>query len=48
MIFGKRAFFGYTTAPSGETWWFANPPRKTPLDRETLAAMDTEASRSCR
>lgn len=43
MIFGKRAFFGYTTAPSGETWWFANPPRKTPFDRATLAAMDSAA-----
>ena len=26
MIFGKRAFFGYTATPVGETWWFANPP----------------------
>ncbi|WP_431893623.1 FAD-dependent monooxygenase [Nonomuraea sp. bgisy101] len=28
MIFGKRAFFGYTVAASGETWWFANLPRE--------------------
>ncbi|MFI7707284.1 FAD-dependent oxidoreductase [Nonomuraea sp. NPDC049480] len=28
MIFGKRAFFGYTVAESGETWWFANLPRR--------------------
>ncbi|WP_043615132.1 FAD-dependent oxidoreductase [Nonomuraea candida] len=28
MIFGKRAFFGYTVAASGETWWFANLPRR--------------------
>lgn len=27
MLFGKRAFFGYTVSPSGEVWWFANPPR---------------------
>ncbi len=27
MIFGKRAFFGYVLAPSGEVWWFANIPR---------------------
>ncbi|MFI6814125.1 FAD-dependent monooxygenase [Nonomuraea sp. NPDC050328] len=27
MIFGKRAFFGYTVAQSGDTWWFANLPR---------------------
>ncbi|MFI6297943.1 FAD-dependent monooxygenase [Nonomuraea sp. NPDC050790] len=28
MIFGKQAFFGYTVAASGETWWFANLPRE--------------------
>lgn len=28
MIFGKRAFFGYVLAPSGEVWWFANIPRR--------------------
>ena len=28
MIFGKRAFFGYATAPDGEVWWFANLPRR--------------------
>ncbi|WP_336212446.1 FAD-dependent oxidoreductase [Nonomuraea sp. LPB2021202275-12-8] len=28
MVFGKRAFFGYTVAESGETWWFANLPRE--------------------
>ena len=28
MIFGKRAFFGYATAPGGEVWWFANLPRR--------------------
>jgi 2-polyprenyl-6-methoxyphenol hydroxylase-like FAD-dependent oxidoreductase len=27
MIFGKRAFFGYATDPSGGTVWFANVPR---------------------
>lgn len=26
MIFGRRAFFGYTVAPGGEVWWFANVP----------------------
>lgn len=43
MVFGKRAFFGYTTAPDGETWWFANPPRKRPIERDELARMDTAA-----
>lgn len=27
MVFGKRAFFGYTVTGDGETWWFANLPR---------------------
>ncbi|MEU5265488.1 NAD(P)/FAD-dependent oxidoreductase [Amycolatopsis sp. NPDC021455] len=27
MIYGKRVFFAYTTAPDGETWWFVNLPR---------------------
>ncbi|MGR6913559.1 FAD-dependent oxidoreductase [[Actinomadura] parvosata] len=26
MVFGKRAFFGWTVANSGATWWFANLP----------------------
>ena len=26
MVFGKRGFFGYTVAPDGEVWWFANLP----------------------
>ena len=26
MIHGKRAFFGYTTSPDGETYWFARLP----------------------
>ena len=29
MVFGKRAFFAYILAPSGEVWWFANIPAKT-------------------
>lgn len=28
MVFGKRAFFGYTVSESGDTWWFANLPRR--------------------
>ncbi|MCA9716207.1 MAG: FAD-dependent monooxygenase [Myxococcales bacterium] len=30
MIFGDRAFFGYVVHPSGEVWWFANPPTPVP------------------
>jgi 2-polyprenyl-6-methoxyphenol hydroxylase-like FAD-dependent oxidoreductase len=38
MIFGRRAFFGYTVSPSGEVWWFANPPSLRELTRDELAA----------
>jgi FAD-dependent urate hydroxylase len=36
MIFGRRCFFGYTISPSGEIWWFGNPPSKQPLPPEEL------------
>jgi FAD-dependent urate hydroxylase len=39
MIFGKRAFFGYATAPDGEVWWFANVPRRDEPARDELRAM---------
>ena len=42
MIFGKRAFFGYAVHPSGEIWWFANPPRAEEPTRSELAAITTE------
>jgi FAD-dependent urate hydroxylase len=42
MVFGKRAFFGYTVSPSGEIWWFANPPSARELTRDELAATTTE------
>jgi FAD-dependent urate hydroxylase len=42
MIFGKRAFFGYAVHPSGEVWWFANPPSAEEPTRAELAAMGTE------
>jgi FAD-dependent urate hydroxylase len=32
MAFGRRAFFGWATAPDGSVWWFANPPRRTPVE----------------
>jgi 2-polyprenyl-6-methoxyphenol hydroxylase-like FAD-dependent oxidoreductase len=28
MVFGRRAFFGYTAAPSGEVYWFSNIPQR--------------------
>lgn len=41
MIFGARAFFGYVVAPSGEVWWFANPPTPHPpgCDARWLASL---------
>jgi len=32
MAFGRRAFFGWATAPDGSVWWFANPPAKRPVE----------------
>jgi FAD-dependent urate hydroxylase len=42
MVFGKRAFFGYAVHPTGEVWWFANPPRQDEPSRAELAAIGTE------
>jgi FAD-dependent urate hydroxylase len=42
MVWGRRAFFGYTVSPSGEIWWFANPPSARELTRAELAATTTE------
>src|SRR5215204_5499279 len=42
MVFGKRAFFGYAIHPSGEVWWFANPPRPDEPSRAELAAISSE------
>ena len=42
MVFGRRAFFGYALHPSGEVWWFANPPRAEEPSGADLAAISTE------
>ena len=42
MVFGGRAFFGYAVHPSGEVWWFANPPWPDEPSRAELAAISTE------
>jgi FAD-dependent urate hydroxylase len=46
MVFGKRAFFGYAAHPSGEIWWFANPPRVDEPTGAELAAIGTEQWRA--
>lgn len=43
MIFGRRCFFGYAVSPSGEIWWFANPPSKRALSRGELSSLSSEA-----
>ena len=41
MIFGRRAFSGYLVTPAGQTWWFANPPRRDePADGQLAAVSD--------
>ena len=42
MVFGKRAFFGYAVHPSGDVWWFSNPPRADEPTGAELAAIGTE------
>jgi len=44
MIQGKRAFFGYTTSPPGETYWFARLPGPE-LSREQIAGTGTDGWR---
>ncbi len=36
MIWGRDCFFGYTVAPDGEVWWFANPPARQEPSRADL------------
>ncbi len=31
MAFGRRSFFGWSVAPDGTVWWFANPPSREPV-----------------
>jgi FAD-dependent urate hydroxylase len=40
LIFGRRAFFGYTVDPAGGAIWFANVPRPpvSPAEREATTA----------
>ncbi|MHA6694468.1 FAD-dependent oxidoreductase [Homoserinimonas sp. A520] len=46
MIFGKRAFFGYATAPDGEVWWFVNVPQRREPTRGELESISTDDWRS--
>jgi 2-polyprenyl-6-methoxyphenol hydroxylase-like FAD-dependent oxidoreductase len=43
MVFGRRSFFGYLPAPSGQCWWFANPPSpREPAADEVARLPDAE------
>jgi 2-polyprenyl-6-methoxyphenol hydroxylase-like FAD-dependent oxidoreductase len=42
MVFGKRAFFGYVTDPSGGTVWFANVPRAETSRAERQATTNAQ------
>jgi 2-polyprenyl-6-methoxyphenol hydroxylase-like FAD-dependent oxidoreductase len=43
MVFGRRSFAGYLVAPSGGTWWFANPPlTREPAAGEVSGTSDAE------
>lgn len=38
MVFGRHCFVGYSVAPDGSVWWFANPP--SPTEPATLPGPD--------
>ncbi|NGX16582.1 FAD-dependent monooxygenase [Wenzhouxiangella sp. XN24] len=43
MVWGRRAFFGYTVRDDGEAWWFANighksEPKRDELDEISMAS----------
>lgn len=43
FVFGKRAFFGYTSPESGVAWWFVNIPwPKEPSQQELGAVSNSE------
>lgn len=46
MMFGRRAFFGYTPAPDGSVWWFANPAQRQELSRAELDTISSEQWRA--
>jgi FAD-dependent urate hydroxylase len=45
MVWGRRAFFGYTVRPDGEAWWFANIGEREEPSPASLAAISPEAWR---
>jgi FAD-dependent urate hydroxylase len=41
MVWGRRAFFGYTVRQNGDVWWFANLGSKREPARDELAGTPT-------
>lgn len=41
MAFGRRCFFGWSAAPDGSIWWFANPPSAKPTGPMAATAWRT-------
>jgi FAD-dependent urate hydroxylase len=41
MVWGRRAFFGYTVRSNGETWWFANLGMEREPDRDEISGVAT-------
>lgn len=44
MITGEAAFFGYTTAPDGETWWFSRAAGVSEPSRELFVSLLSQDS----
>jgi 2-polyprenyl-6-methoxyphenol hydroxylase-like FAD-dependent oxidoreductase len=42
FAFGRRAFFGWIPAPSGEVYWFTNLPQVREPERQKLSAIPRE------
>jgi 2-polyprenyl-6-methoxyphenol hydroxylase-like FAD-dependent oxidoreductase len=42
FAFGRRAFFGWIPAPTGEIYWFTNLPQAREPERQELAAISRE------
>jgi 2-polyprenyl-6-methoxyphenol hydroxylase-like FAD-dependent oxidoreductase len=45
MVWGRECFFGYTVAPDGELWWFANPPSRAEPSQAELRELAGEPTR---
>lgn len=46
FVFGKRAFFGWVSSPTGETYWFANMPFTQKPDRQALRVIPPQEWKS--